>query len=265
MPKNTSPIKKTNRRKTTVKTETPIPVKIEKTTPVIKQFTPTKPDPVITRNTEKTPQAAPPKAAPSKRIWLRWLAVFLMIIGLAVVIYPFWPDIKYKFWPPDEETALASLTITNQANTNTYVSGSLPINHKTVTGDNRIIIPKIGVDMKIVEGTNEKTALNLGAWRLPYTSSPDLGGNTVITAHRYKYRPPSKETFYLLDKLAVSDTFTVNWQGLEYNYQVAETKVVNPTDIYVLNPTSNPQVTLITCTPLFTTKQRLVVVGQEIP
>jgi sortase A len=265
MPKNTSSTKKTTRRKTAVKAETPIPVKVETNPAALRQPEPARLAPATRPTAEKTFSASRPKKTLAKKLWLRWVAVFLIITGLAVVIYPFWPEIQYKLWLPNEDKALASLTVTNQSNTNSYVSGSLPIIHKTVTGDNRIIIPKIGVDMKIVEGTNEKTALNLGAWHLPYTSSPDKGGNTVISAHRYKYRPPSKETFYLLDKLAVDDTFTVNWQGLEYNYRVTETKVVEPTDIYVLNPTSNPQMTLITCTPLFTTKQRLIVVGQEIP
>lgn len=265
MPKNISPAKKTVRRKPTVKAEIPIPVTVEKTAQAVQPPKPISRLPVTAFGKEGIYSANEPNRTSAKRLWLRWLAVVFITIGLAVIIYPFWPDIQYKFWPPNEESALASLTITNQANTNSYTSGSLPINRKTVAGDNRIIIPKIGVDMKIVEGTNEKTALNLGAWHLAYTSSPDKGGNTVITAHRYKYRPPSKETFYLLDKLAVGDTFAINWQELEYNYQVTETKVVNPTDIYVLNPTSNPQVTLITCTPLFTTKQRLVVVAQEIP
>jgi len=211
-----------------------------------------------------TPLIRPVKK--TKRIWLRVASICLIIIGLAAVIYPFWPEIQYRFWPPNENDALGSLTVTaaEQANTNTFRTGSLPINHAAVEGENRIIIDKIGVDMKIVEGTTE-AALNLGAWHLGYTSTPDKGGNTVITAHRYKYRPPSKETFYLLDKIELGDTFQVNWEGLQYKYQVTDIKVVEPTDIYVLNPTSNPEVTLITCTPLFTTKQRLVVIGQEIP
>ncbi|MFH1207572.1 MAG: sortase [Patescibacteria group bacterium] len=265
MPKKIPTTKKTSFSKPAQKNEIPIPVTVEKIPQVAKSINPVSQTSLVSLATEKASSAGQIKKTSSKRLWLRWLAVVFIVVGLAVIIYPLWPEIQFKLWPPNEDTALASLTITNQANTNTFMTGSLPINRTAVTGDNKIIIEKIGVDMKIVEGTNEKVSLNLGAWHLPYTSSPDLGGNTVITAHRYKYRPPSKETFYLLDKLAIGDTFTVNWNGLQYKYQVSETKVVNPTDIFVLNPTSNPQVTLITCTPLFTTKQRLIVVAQEIP
>jgi hypothetical protein len=211
MPKNITPAIKTTRRKTTPKTETPIPVTVEKTAPSLPPVVPNS-QAVLPPLADLSSPAKKQSHHRPRRLWLRWVAFVFIIIGMAVIVYPFWPDIQYKFWPPSEDTALASLTITNQANTNSFVSGSLPINRKTVTGDNRIIIQKIGVDMKIVEGTNEKTALNLGAWHLPYTSSPDKGGNSVITAHRYKYRPPSKETFYLLDKLIVGDTFTVHWR-----------------------------------------------------
>lgn len=118
--------------------------------------------------------------------------------------------------------------------------------------------------MKIVEGTNEKIALNQGAWRMPQTSTPNLGSNTVLTGHRFKYRPPSKETLYLLDKISTGDQIIVNWEGLEYNYRVIGTKIVEPTAIEVLNPTPTSQLTLITCTPLFTTKQRLIVIAELV-
>ena len=128
---------------------------------------------------------------------------------------------------------------------------------------NVLIIPKIGVEMDIVEGENEK-ALYKGAWRIPGTSMPNLGGNTVLGGHRYLYRPPSKRTFYNLDKLAVGDAIQVFWQGEEYNYKVKEIKIVDPKQIEILNNTKEDILTLFTCTPLFTSKKRLVVIAEKI-
>lgn len=199
---------------------------------------------------------------------LRILGIVLIIIGLVIIIYPFWPGISYQISPPKiNQYAYLTNGITSQDNSDTNISNinnNLPKIRKTAPEGNRVIIPKIGVDMKIVEGTNEKVALNQGAWHMPNTSTPDKGGNTVITGHRFKYRPPSKETFYLLDKLEVGDIIIVNWEELEYDYKIIETKVVEKTAVEVLYNTSNPIVTLFTCTPLFTTKQRLVVIGELI-
>ncbi|MFZ5559876.1 MAG: sortase [Patescibacteria group bacterium] len=126
---------------------------------------------------------------------------------------------------------------------------------------NLLIIPKIGVKIPIVEGEDEKSSLDKGAWRLPETSTPDKGSNTVLSGHRWKYRPPSEKTFYLLDKLEIGDSFRVYWEGKKYEYKVTSIAVVLPTDVDILNPTQTPVVTLITCTPLFSTAKRLVVKG----
>lgn len=131
------------------------------------------------------------------------------------------------------------------------------------TQNGRIEIPKIGVAMALVEGRGEETMLR-GAWRFPHASTPDKGGNTVIVGHRFLNLPPNPETFYSLDKISQGDTFAVEWNGETYRYRVTETKVVPPTDLSVLEQTVKPTVTLITCTPVFTTKNRLIVHAERI-
>lgn len=132
---------------------------------------------------------------------------------------------------------------------------------------NRVIIKKIGVDVPIVEAPEAKwqAALNKGAWRIPQTSTPEQGGNVVISAHRYKYLPPNNLTFYLLDKLTAGDIINVIWENKEYNYKVKESKIVPPTDISILNPTEISTLTLLTCDPIWSGKNRLVVVAELLP
>ena len=197
--------------------------------------------------------------------------IILFIGAIAVATYPFWPLIKYETSSklieipgvPESEAVISqeALSTPSAENNGETVGGTL-INDAEIKG-NLLVIPKIGVKIPIVEGTTE-AALNKGAWHLPETSTPDKGGNTAITGHRWKYRPPSGKTFYLLDKLVVGDTFKIYWQGKEYNYKVINSAIVKPTDVWVLNPTKKSTVTLITCTPLFSTKNRLVVKGQLI-
>jgi len=136
-------------------------------------------------------------------------------------------------------------------------------NLSSIYETNTLFIPKIGVKIEIVEGSDEST-LDKGAWRMPQTSTPDKGGNTVLSAHRWKYLPPSEETFYLLDKLGQGDEFQVIWEKKQYNYKVVSVSIVLPTDLSVLDPTENPSVTLLTCHPLFSTQKRLIVRGELV-
>lgn len=126
---------------------------------------------------------------------------------------------------------------------------------------NRIIINKIGVDMPIIVSDSEKEGLSKGSWLLPNTSTPDQGGNTVLSAHRWKYLPPSKLTFYLLNKVETGDIVSVVWEKKNYYYKVRETRVVDNTAINILNPTNKPILTLFTCHPVYSTKNRLVVIA----
>lgn len=119
-------------------------------------------------------------------------------------------------------------------------------------------IEHLGINMPIVEGQGED-ALYRGAWRSPWGSTPDKGGNTTFFGHRFLHLPPSANTMFRLDELKVGETIEVDWAGKTYTYLVTESKVVDPSDVSVLNQTTEPTITLVTCTPKFTTKQRLVV------
>lgn len=156
---------------------------------------------------------------------------------------------------PDPTTEPSSSTETASPPT----AGNLPF----LKNNPRIRIGKIGVDMPIVEGQSENVLFR-GAWRSPWSSTPEAGGNTVLFGHRYLHLPPHPETFYSLDKIAVGDTFEVFWNGKTRTYRISETFIVPPTDVSVLKQTDRPVVTLITCTPIFTTKNRLIVRGELI-
>lgn len=127
----------------------------------------------------------------------------------------------------------------------------------------RLLIPQIGISMPIFESDSANTLLK-GGWIFPGTSAPDRGGNTVIFGHRFRYLPPISNTFYSLDKLNIGDTFTAVWKGKIYTYKVKEKKVIEPTDFSVLDQSKESEITLITCAPLFSTKQRLVVIASLV-
>lgn len=126
-----------------------------------------------------------------------------------------------------------------------------------ISNDNILVIPKIYVNASINEGIDDST-LNLGMWRRPSTSTPDIGDNTVIAAHRFLHTIGSN-TFYRLDKMAVDDVVLVYWEGKEYVYKIYEIATVAPEQTDIEYNTEDSILTLYTYEPLWTSDKRLVV------
>ena len=129
---------------------------------------------------------------------------------------------------------------------------------------NTLIIPKIGVDIKIIGGEDENYGLDRGSWKLPKSSTPDETGNMILTGHRFKYLPPSNTTFYLFHKLEVGDIASVIWNNESYYYKIKEIKIVSGDDISILKQTNTSTLTMYTCDPIYSTENRLVVIADLI-
>lgn len=136
------------------------------------------------------------------------------------------------------------------------------LNHKVYDIENTLIIPSINVNGEIHEGEDEQT-MNKGLWRIPHSSTPDKSSNTVIVAHRFMWTSGAK-TFYHLDKVNPGEEITLIWNKKKYIYKVHETKIVAPQETYIESPTKQPQLTLYTCHPLWTSDKRLVVIAKPV-
>lgn len=118
-------------------------------------------------------------------------------------------------------------------------------------------IPKINVNVAILEGTDDR-ALKYTVGYYPQTALPGEKGNMVLLGHRnYVYG----RFFNKLDKLEIGDSIIVKRDNNTYTYNVTESFVVTPKDTWVLNQTSDAQITMITCTPIGTYTHRLIVKG----
>lgn len=125
----------------------------------------------------------------------------------------------------------------------------------------KILINSIEVEGPVYEGLDSHT-MNKGFWHFPVSSLPGQKGNTVIIGHRYAKLPPNRDTFFNLDKVKVGDRVEVVQSNNKFTYIVTDTRVVDKDDISVLQDYSDYRITLITCSPLWTSKQRLVIVGK---
>ena len=180
------------------------------------------------------------------------LTIIVVLLGVYIIVTPFLPRLTY-WWQNRNKSANSIPYKSNLSENDQKDNSNLP------NPPNRhLVIPSMNLDVEIFEGTSSST-LNKGVWRRPKTSTPDKGGNTVLVAHRFVYT--GEAPFYHLDKVKKDDTFAVFWEGKEYNYKVREIKVVNPSAIEIENNTSESIITLYTCTPMWTAKQRLVVIA----
>lgn len=127
----------------------------------------------------------------------------------------------------------------------------------------QIKIPKIGVNLPIYHGTEEKT-LKKGVGHLYSTSLPVGGEGThsVLTAHT---GIPNATLFNDLPKLSTGDVFYLNTSGRNLKYEIIEKKIVLPTDISSLHQIPGKDlVTLVTCTPYGINSHRLLVTAHRV-
>jgi sortase A len=115
-------------------------------------------------------------------------------------------------------------------------------------------IPRIGVDKAIIEGVGVPD-LKKGPGHYPGTPAPGQPGNAAIAGHRTTYGAP----FYRLDELRVGDDILVTTRQGRFHYEVDGTRTVKPSQTEVLAQGDGARLTLTTCTPRFSARQRLVV------
>lgn len=190
------------------------------------------------------------------------LSLIVVTIAIFMISYPFIPLIILEIKKNTDNThgyIYKSNLVNNEIKNNTINIDSIGLKPKPT--DNTLIIPSIHVDAKINEG--DISSLNKGIWHIPRTSSSDIGGNMVLASHRFLYTSGSN-TFYNLDKLKINDKFLIFWNQKEYDYQITNISIVSPNAIEIENNTQEPIVTLFTCTPLWTSTNRLVVVAKAI-
>lgn len=151
-----------------------------------------------------------------------------------------------------------------------------PSTNIAVGPEPKLIIPKINVDVPVNYNTTPDYSAQMKAMEngvayfgIPGADSkPGQIGNTVLSGHSSNDiidQGDYKFIFARLDHLAQGDTIYVNYNSKRYTYTVTKTEVVKPTDVSKLvYKTDKPILTLITCTPLGTSLNRLLVTAEQV-
>jgi len=121
----------------------------------------------------------------------------------------------------------------------------------------RLQIPAIGIDAPIVQGDGWEQ-LKKGVGQHVGTANPGENGNVVLSAHNDIFG----EIFRDLDRLKPGDEIVIYTNQQTYSFLVTNTRVVDPTQVEVMDPTTQPTVTLISCYPYMVDDQRIVVTAR---
>jgi sortase A len=157
--------------------------------------------------------------------WLRWLERAFLIIGVALGI---WCAVVLV-----EARRVASIPIPEGV-----VTVAPPAQGDWVA---RLTVPSVGLSATILEGSDDGT-LARGAGHIEYTPLPGQPGNVGIAGHR-------DTTFRAVRRVQIGDVLEVTTSKRVYRYVTTKTFVVEPEDVYVLDPGDRPMLTLVTCYP----------------
>ena len=216
------------------------------------------------------------------------LAVGLLLVGFFIVAYTINQTLfstsvindeqellENKFTVSSESLAelrsknlSADVSLSNLQQTDEFQESFISIASKTLTNQaakaeflpdvvGRLTILSANINHYVVFGAT-LNKLEYGPGYILGTSLPGTGGNFAIAGHRTTYGAP----FGNLDKTEVGDSILFQTNTNQYEYVITEVKIVSPEDTYVLGNFGDDRITLSTCHPKFSARQRLVVVGE---
>jgi sortase A len=118
----------------------------------------------------------------------------------------------------------------------------------------RIVIPRIGVDKIVVSGVS-RDDLKRAPGHYPGTPLPGQPGNAAIAGHRTTYGAP----FHRVDELEPGDEILVTTLQGSFRYEVFGTEIVLPSAVEVVQDQGDDRLTLTSCHPKFSARQRIVI------
>jgi len=173
-----------------------------------------------------------------KRKWIIWLGSALIVGGAALLGWRWWTM---------HEAAMAQQRAREWLNRTTVEPRAAPPPKLRAPSRGDVIgeleISRLDLSVAVFEG-DDAGILRLGAGHIPETALPHGGGNIGIAAHRDTYFRP-------LRLIRVNDLIELKTPAGASRYAVTETKIVRPSDIWVLAKAPGRDLTLVTCYPFY--------------
>jgi sortase A len=188
----------------------------------------------------------PPHASParSRGAVSRWTERLLLVIALVSLGYYSYVTAEAYLYQAYETRELDAI-LQNATEPPTGAATVTSVRRRPATAQGspigRIEIPRLGVSAVVRAGADART-LRLAVGHIAGTAFPGDRGNVGLAGHR--------DTFFRkLRDIRPGDVIRVVTPDGTFTYRVSRTNIVNPGDVWVLDPTDQPVLTLVTCYP----------------
>lgn len=178
----------------------------------------------------------------TRQAWLRWIERGLLASGLTLAAWCAVILVEARFYNslqvPVGEPLIITQTLPPGAN-NSAAHGAVAPAPGTFVG--RLEVPSIQLSTTVLEGSDDAT-LSRASGHIEDTPFPGEPGNVGIAGHR-------DTVFRPLRHVHLGDALVLTTADRVYRYRIRKTFIVGPDDVYVLDPTEQPTLTLVTCYP----------------
>lgn len=181
------------------------------------------------------------------------VGVALLVAGAASALYPWMTDLGFD---SAQRALAAEVTDAKAPSAQAAQAGAIRLPRGCVA---RILIAKISLDAYVVEGTGAAD-LERGPGHYPETPLPGDKGNSAIAGHRTTHG----HVFKRLDELVPGDEIVTYTAERRAVYKVTGVRPVSPEDVSVVDPVDGNRLTLTTCHPEGSAKQRLIVTAEMV-
>ncbi len=173
---------------------------------------------------------------------LRWTERTLILIGAGLALWCAVILVEARFY----QTARIPeppLTVTQTVLPGDAGDAKAPTPPAPAAGTllGRLEAPSVKLSTVVLEGSDDGT-LRRGSGHIEDTPLPGQPGNVGIAGHR-------DTIFRALRHIHIGDPLEYKTADRIYRYRISKTMIVGPDDVYVLDPTAQPALTLVTCYP----------------
>jgi sortase A len=194
------------------------------------------------------------------RAALRFFASVMMVSGALLItdaaVTLLWQEPVSAFVAERQQDQLAEQLFDPPPQVEKRVRERMPLPGDAI---GRLEIPAIGVSEYVVEGTDTAN-LRKGPGHYPDTPLPGQPGTVAVAGHRTTYGAPFRD----IDKLRRGHRALFDTPYGRFVYRVEQNKIVDDSDLSVLEPVGYKRLMLSACHPLYSAAQRVIVFAKQV-
>jgi sortase A len=169
----------------------------------------------------------------------RTLEAILVIVGVACLARYGWLHFEIARLESDNRAAVTRMLAERAHAPPLHETSNPPGPDPGLIGE--LDIPRLRLSAAVIAG-DDRIVLDSAIGYLPDSAFPWEEGNSVLAGHRDRlFRP--------LAQIRIGDTIRLSTRHGDFQYRVLRTFVVGPSDVWVLGPSPDVDLTLITCYP----------------